>query len=260
MRDKSNLGQHFLIDNVVLETIIKNSRITKKDIVLEIGPGKGILTKKLSDKCKKLITVELDADLIPLLERIDHNIEVINKDIIKIIDKLRFNKIIANIPYHISEPLMKKVLREDIELMILLVGENFWKILKKEKKLYVMLNSFFEIKKIKTVSPTSFEPKPRVNSVILSFIKKDQEFLKKFDKIMNELLLQKDKKLKNGLRNTIINMENKTKREAALIVENLKIPDDIQNKSILSLSNENFAKLVLFIKNYLAIIKSPSIK
>tara|TARA_Y100000310_G_C20680077_1_gene815399 strand:- start:2331 stop:3071 length:741 start_codon:yes stop_codon:yes gene_type:complete len=232
---KEDLDQHFLINQEVLKRIIKESKLKKKDIVLEIGPGKGILTKELVKK-SNVIAVEIDEDLKLELD----NLELIHDNILEIIDDLEFNKIISNIPYSISEPLFKKMIKLDFELAILTVGTKFYEILTDEKSKWNLIgNIFFDIEKISDVSRDSFEPKPKTDSVILKF-KKRKTKLSNFEKIIKEIVLQDDKKLKNALMYALVRVEGLTKKQAKEIIFDYKLPQSIFEKNVDYLSNKQF--------------------
>lgn len=108
------MGQNFLIDKNILAKIVKAAELSKKDIVLEIGPGFGVLTGELAQRTKKVIAVEKDNQLSQILEKDIFsgikNIEIINQDILKysIPAKLKKYKVVANLPYYISKPVIKQ--------------------------------------------------------------------------------------------------------------------------------------------------------
>jgi len=108
------LGQNFLIDNNIVEKLIKNADIFKDDIILEIGSGLGTLTKEIAKQAKKVITIEKDKKLIEILKEVlrDYeNIEIINEDILKYKLDLKNYKIIANIPYYLTSHLIRMFFR-----------------------------------------------------------------------------------------------------------------------------------------------------
>ena len=116
-RAKKKLGQNFLIDNSAIDFIIENANINENDVVLEIGAGLGFVTEKLAQKAKKVYAVEIDKDAICELEKLPYeNIEIIEQDILKIdISQYAKNskiKIIANIPYYITSPILAHLLGE----------------------------------------------------------------------------------------------------------------------------------------------------
>ncbi|MCK5459008.1 MAG: methyltransferase domain-containing protein, partial [Thermoplasmatales archaeon] len=119
----TKLGQHFLIDKHVAEREITYADIGTDDVVLEIGPGKGILTQLLAKKAKKIIAIEIDSALVEKLENtVPGNVSVIHADIMKIdFNTLpRFNKIVSNLPFQISSPVTFKLLKYPFSKAVLI--------------------------------------------------------------------------------------------------------------------------------------------
>ncbi|MFX1311619.1 MAG: ribosomal RNA small subunit methyltransferase A, partial [Promethearchaeota archaeon] len=127
LRPKKYLGQNFLIDNSILEKIIVLSGVSKEDTVLEIGPGLGALTEPLIKKAKKVYAIEIDSNLYKYLSEkfsIYNNCEIINDDILKI-DIPPHNKVISNIPYTITGPILEKLFfNQDPPQGILIIEKN----------------------------------------------------------------------------------------------------------------------------------------
>ena len=134
-----NLGQNFLINEDVVDSIVENAEITKNDLVIEIGPGLGTLTSRLLEKARKVICVELDRKMIAILEKrfkLYENLELINDDILKInlnqlisqnkINEIKHVKIVANLPYYITTPIIMKLLEErlDIESITVMIQKE----------------------------------------------------------------------------------------------------------------------------------------
>lgn len=125
-----NLGQNFLINEDVVNNIVNSSEISKQDLVIEIGPGLGTLTEKLLEKAGKVIAIELDERMIKILNdrfSLYDNFELINEDVLKvnlaeIIKKEKENnnflnaKIVANLPYYITTPIIMKLLEEELDI------------------------------------------------------------------------------------------------------------------------------------------------
>mgnify|MGYP004612168811 FL=1 len=123
IKANKSLGQNFLIDDTVIEDIVNGANITKNDLVIEIGPGLGSMTALLVEKAKKVICIELDKKMIQILNDrfiAYNNIEIINEDVLKIdlnslIEKEKKEneihnvKIVANLPYYITTPIIMKV-------------------------------------------------------------------------------------------------------------------------------------------------------
>ncbi len=183
MKAKKSLGQNFLKNKTILNKIVRAGEITKNDIVLEIGPGRGALTEKLLEKAKIVIAVEKDNGLFEFLkikfaeEIKTKKLLLINDDILKfdIRKKLkaRSYKIIANIPYNITGVILKKFLTEQKqpENMILMVQHEVAKRIiasdKKESILSISVKAYGEPKMIMKVDKRYFSPIPKVNSAII---------------------------------------------------------------------------------------------
>ena len=127
-----SLGQNFLIDTNVIDRILEGARVQEGDYVIEVGPGIGTLTKEMGRTAEKVVAIEIDKTLIPILEETladFTNIEVINQDILKVdvqeLVKEKLNggpvKLIANLPYYITTPIVMKFLEEDIPVTDIVV-------------------------------------------------------------------------------------------------------------------------------------------
>lgn len=180
---KKSLGQNFLKSVSALNKIIEAGEISGKDIVLEIGPGKGALTEKILEKAGLTIAVEKDRDLFVLLsEKFSKEIlakklilleaDILDFDITKIIKSKKY-KIIANIPYNITGAILKKFLTEKSqpELMVLMVQNEVAQRItardKKESILSVSVKAYGEPKIITKVPARYFSPAPKVDSAVL---------------------------------------------------------------------------------------------
>jgi 16S rRNA (adenine1518-N6/adenine1519-N6)-dimethyltransferase len=154
-----------------------------------------------------------------------------------------FNKIVANIPYAISEPLFKKLLKTKFDLAVLLTGENFYQLLQEESKWSIAAKLYFEVEKIIDVPRDSFEPRPRVDSVLIKITPRTTELNNK-EKVLKELFNQNDKKLKNALMFALMRVFKLTKNQAKEKMEEIKIYTELQNKRIDHLSNVQFKFLL----------------
>jgi 16S rRNA (adenine1518-N6/adenine1519-N6)-dimethyltransferase len=183
MKAKKSLGQNFLKSEIALRKIVEAGEIKEGDIILEIGPGKGALTKKLLEKSDKVIAVEKDDGLFEFLqtkfveEIKDGKLVLLNKDILEL-DSARQDlaeyKIIANIPYNITGAILKKFLTEknQPESMILMVQHEVAKRIiardGKESILSISVKAYGEPKMIMKVSARYFSPAPKVDSAIIA--------------------------------------------------------------------------------------------
>ena len=175
-----NLGQNFLVTESVYNKILGAAELKSEDSVIEVGPGTGFLTEKLVEQVKKVVAVEYDAGMVRLLqERMAYakNLSIIHSDILKfwIRDSgvtPKHYKVVANIPYYITSPLIKLFLQSDCRptLMVLLVQKEVAeKVCGLSGKGVITLETqlFGEPKIIATVPPGSFWPEPKVDSAIL---------------------------------------------------------------------------------------------
>ena len=192
---KKSLGQNFLIDQNIINKIIKIGKIAENKTVLEIGPGYGNLTRKIANmKPKKILAIEKDKKLALFLENIFKdfkNIKIINNDIFNIIENKNLDQntiVFGNLPYNISTQILASlVLLEKwppwYEILIFMFQKEVAdRILAKKNikdfgRLSILCNWRLEIKKHFDVSKNCFSPKPKINSTVLSFTpKKNNEF------------------------------------------------------------------------------------
>ena len=170
------LGQNFLIDHQVAEREVAYAKITKDDVVLEIGPGKGILTTKLAEKAKKVIAIEIDKQLIEHLYKIiPQNVELINGDALKVdfATLPTFNKIVSNLPFQISSPITFKFLENKFDVALLIYQKEFADrmVAKSGSKDYSRLSvsTYYRAKceLLEIVSKILFYPQPKVDSCMI---------------------------------------------------------------------------------------------
>lgn len=178
MKAKKSLGQHFLTSRGAIAAIIDSADLNKKDVVLEIGPGKGILTEALLEKVGQVIAVEKDHELFLWLgiqfanEIRTKKLILLNEDILDYEPKGDY-KIVANIPYNITGAIMEKFLsaKHQPSTMVLLVQKEVAEriVAKNEKEsiLSLSVKVYGEPKYIQTVKAGSFNPAPKVDSAIL---------------------------------------------------------------------------------------------
>ena len=172
-------GQNFLINDFIIKKVLQAADLNKKDNVLEIGPGLGALTRKLAEKAKEVVAVEIDQQLVRVLknELKDYqNIKIVQKDIreIKLSDYgLKSYKIVANLPFNITGLVLKRFLSHSIKpetIVVILqkeVGERIIAQPPQMSKLSVMIQFYGQPKIISNIKKDNFWPKPRVDSVIL---------------------------------------------------------------------------------------------
>jgi len=215
IRPLKRLGQNFLIDKRVLEKIVNAANLSSKDIVLEIGPGLGVLTIELAKRVKKVIAIEKDRRMCEILKKVlkDYkNVEIINADILKIENcKLKIGKLVANLPYYITSPVIRKFLEINpptggkLKLMILMVQKEVAQRIcaqpPKMSLLSIAVQFYAEPEIINYVSKKSFYPQPKVDSAIIKIIPKPIPKIntKKFFNLVKKGFSSKRKMLKNNL-------------------------------------------------------------
>ncbi|MBM3148889.1 MAG: ribosomal RNA small subunit methyltransferase A, partial [Chloroflexi bacterium] len=183
LRAKKRLGQHFLVDKSVLGKIINAAELSLQDVVVEVGPGLGVLTSALAQKAGKVIAVELDAELAERLrDRMlsQPNVEVVNADILKVdlvqlIGLGTVYKVVANLPYYITSPILRYFMENRLKpsLMVVMVqkevAESIVARSGKMSLLAVSLHVYSSPKVVTRVPARSFYPQPKVDSAVVRF-------------------------------------------------------------------------------------------
>ncbi len=220
---KKKFGQNFIIDENIINSIVEKSKIDNETLVIEIGPGAGSLTYKLSLSAKKVLCYEIDTTLKEVLNenlRDCPNIDIVFQDFLQANVKEELKKysykrlyVVANLPYYITTPIITKIIEDAIpvdKIVVMVqkeVGNRFKAVpgTKDYNSLTVYLNCFFEIKKLMDVSRNVFLPKPNVDSIIVEFCKREKVELPEnrqlFFKIVRDAFGQKRKNLRNNLKN-----------------------------------------------------------
>lgn len=271
IKANKSLGQNFLISEKVVNSIVESSEITKEDLVIEIGPGLGTLTKELLEKAGKVICIELDKNMIKILEdrfSLYNNFEVILNDVLKvdlnsIIKKekeknnLKNAKIVANLPYYITTPIIMKLLEEklDLESITVMIQKEVADRLiaipgEKDTGAITYAVYYYSVaEKILEVPKESFIPEPEVTSEVIKLkIRKneivDVENKELMFKIIKNAFMQRRKTLLNALTNAKI---FKSKEEGKEILKKLKLDENVRAEK---LSLEKFAELNKLIEEY----------
>lgn len=181
---RKRFGQNFLVDNTVIDLIIQSINPIPGQVLVEIGPGLGALTQPLLKRSKILNVIELDRDVIPLLknkcadsgELIVHNIDVLNFDFNDLIDNDQKLRIVGNLPYNISTPILFKLLdySKNINDMFFMLQKEVVKRMaatpdsRAYGRLSIMLQYHCKVTELFTVPPQAFEPQPKVESAIVN--------------------------------------------------------------------------------------------
>lgn len=214
-RFTKSLGQNFLIDDTVLMDIVEGADINKDDLVIEIGPGVGTLTRELLKRAKRVVSIELDSDLIPILEeelKEFDNLQLIHKDALKvdfneIIGEEKSVKVVANLPYYVTTPIIAKLLTENYKfnsLTIMIQKEVAERIAampdtKEYGALSILVQYYCDTEIIRKVSPSSFIPQPKVESIVI-----------KLDRLSEPRVKVQDQKLYFTISRDAFNMRRKT--------------------------------------------------
>ena len=239
---KKKFGQNFLNDSNILEKIYCSVNPTEKDLIIEIGPGSGNLTKYLQKYNCQILCYEIDESLKNILENItNEKTTILYKDFMKSdiendIKGYKFQKIfvIANIPYYITTPIIEKLALSKIQFESLTlmmqqeVGERLSALPNSKNYGYitVLLNYFYDIKILFKVSRKCFFPEPNVDSVVVKFTPKKnlQTNFKKFNQFIKDSFQYKRKNLKNNLKK--YNTEN---IEKVLLKNGFSLNDRAEN-------------------------------
>ncbi len=259
---QKKFGQNFLIDTHVLDKIIASAEITKDDMVLEIGPGIGTMTQYLACAAGKVVAVEIDKTLIPILEDTlseYDNVQVINQDVLKVdLAKLaeeenggRPIKVVANLPYYITTPIIMGLFENHVPLKSITV------MVQKEVAdrmqvgpgtkdygaLSLAVQYYAKPYIVANVPPNCFMPRPKVGSAVIRLERYEEPPVQVTDeKIMFRIIRasfnQRRKKLVNGLKNSSELQFTKEEIEAA--IEKLGKGASVRGEA---LTLEEFAKL-----------------
>ena len=213
-----NLGQNFLIDDDAVTGIVDAANVSKDDLIIEIGPGLGTLTKELLDRAGKVICIELDKRMIEILNdrfSMYDNFKVLNDDVLKVNlkeliakEKIKTTKIVANLPYYITTPIIMKLLEDrlDIETITVMIQKEVADRLVTTPgtgdtgAITYAIHYYTNPKRVLEVPSTAFIPEPKVNSTVINL-----EVLKE-----PKVAVRNEEKLFEVIK-TAINMEVKSK-------------------------------------------------
>jgi len=259
-----SLGQNFLINEEVVENIVNSSNITEKDLVIEIGPGLGTLTEHLLEKAGKVIAIELDNRMLEILNQRFYqytNFEIINQDVLKvdlnsiINNEKNYNnfenvKIVANLPYYITTPIVMKLLEEklDIQSITVMIQKEVAQRLiatpgdKLTGAITYCVYYYAESESIMTVPNSSFIPEPEVESQVIKLnirkkppVRIENEEL--FFRVIKTSFMQRRKTLINSLANGGL---VKNKEEFKQVLNKMELDSNVRGET---LTIEQFAKI-----------------
>ena len=260
IKPNKSLGQNFLINSEVVENIVQSSDITKDDMVIEIGPGLGVLTKYLLEKAKKVVCIELDTKMVKILQdRFSEydNIEIINTDVLKI----NLNEIIEKnkgeirkVKYYITTPIIMKLIEDrlDIESITVMIQKEVADRLieipggKNTGAITYTVYYYCTSKKIMEVPNTSFIPEPEVTSEI---IKMDLRYKPVVDvenpqimfRIIKSAFMQRRKTLLNALTNANVFIN---KEQGINTLKELNLKENVRAEELTIQDFSNITKIV----------------
>lgn len=259
---QKKFGQNFLIDTRVLERIVTEAGVTKDDMVLEIGPGIGTLTQYLCEHARKVIAVEIDKNLIPILSDTlseYSNVQVLNEDILKVdIAALaeRENegkpiKVVANLPYYITTPIIMGLFESHVPIdsITIMVQKEVADRMqtgpgnKDYGALSLAVQYYAKPEIVANVPPNCFMPRPNVGSAVIRLTKhqiprvevKDEKLM---FRIIRASFNQRRKTLQNGLKNSP--ELNVSKEQVVNALKEMSLPENVRGET---LSLEQFARL-----------------
>ena len=259
-----SLGQNFLVDDSVLEDIIEGAEISPEDHVIEIGPGVGTLTAELLKKAKRVTSLELDSSLIPiLLEELKDrdNFTLINKDALKVDFKELTNegekvKVVANLPYYVTTPIIAKLLNEGVNfesLTIMIQKEVAERINaspgnKDYGALSLLVQYYCDTKIVRRVSPASFIPRPKVDSIVIKLHKlpkarvelKDETI---FFKVIRDSFNMRRKTLSNALKNVGLSKEALDEAFKEANIDSRRRGETLSIEEFAALANSIYSRL-----------------
>lgn len=259
-----NLGQNFLIDDDTVSGIVDAANVSKDDLIIEIGPGFGTLTKELLDRAGKVICIELDKRMIEILNdrfSMYDNFKVLNDDVLKVNlkelieeEKVKTTKIVANLPYYITTPIIMKLLEErlDIETITVMIQKEVADRLVTAPgtgdtgAITYAIHYYTNPKRVLEVLNTAFIPEPKVNSTVINLevLKEPKVAVKSEEKLFEVIktaFMQKRKTLLNALANSnkygskeqicktleLLSIDNRVRPEKLTLEEFAKIADEI---------------------------------
>ncbi|MEI7758384.1 MAG: 16S rRNA (adenine(1518)-N(6)/adenine(1519)-N(6))-dimethyltransferase RsmA [Bacteroidota bacterium] len=249
---KKKFGQNFLKDSSIIHAIIQSIQPLQNDLLVEIGPGLGALTKPLLEKTKHLFAIELDRDIVNWMQNqySKNNITIFNEDVLNF-NFHQFDKkirIVGNLPYNISTPILFKCI-EDIKIItdlhFMLQKEVVDRMIAAPSsseygRLSVMLQYYFAMEHLVHVPKESFDPEPKVESSFVRLIPYDNypfvaNNIDQFGKIVKEAFSQRRKTIRNTLKNFMnANDFENIDINPQLRAENLSVSDFVKISNYLS--------------------------
>lgn len=250
---RKRFGQNFLIDHGIIRDIVRSVHPKKNDLIVEIGPGKGAITQLLADSCDNLSVIELDRDLVPWLKvKFEHHpnfqlfqADALQFDFAQLIKNDQPLRIVGNLPYNISTPLIFHLLtyanrvqdmhfmlqKEVVKRMAAQPGDSAY------GRLGIMVQYYCVVEDLFDVPPTSFDPAPKVDSAIVrltphAVLPHAANNIKSFETLVNVAFQQRRKTLRNSLKQLL------TAEQMESLPVNLQLrPEEISLPEYVAMSN-----------------------
>lgn len=263
-RATKGLGQNFLIDDNVLAKIMAAAELDEETAVIEVGPGLGALTSRLIQASAKVVAVEIDDKLWDYLEEefgTEANFELIKSDVLKVdlkelcerlsVDCARI-KLVSNLPYQITTPLLMKVLEENLPItktVVMVQLELADRLAAKEGSkdygaLTVSVNSYAEVKKLFEVRPGSFLPRPKVSSAVIELVPKEGRMNEKDRSLLLGLVKAAFHARRKTMVNSITGSTDVGKEAVLRVLHEMGLREDIRAEMLSPAQFEDFAKRI----------------
>ena len=252
---KKNLGQNFLTDAHVLAKIVAAADVSSDELIIEVGPGLGVLTSALASQAGKVVAIEIDSNLVPILQKnAAPNVQIINQDILKTdigetIANAGFSsaKLVANLPYYITTPIIFNILENNLPIksMVVMVQKEVADrmLAAPSTKAYGLLTLsiayFGRVSLVANVPPNSFFPRPDVHSAVVKIDVAPHSGISRaaFADITKAAFANRRKTLQNCLANSSLAL---SKDNAADLIKQAALPESIRGEA---LTFEDFALL-----------------
>lgn len=231
-RPRPKLGQHFLRDTRFAERAVEAAEVRESDVVLEVGPGKGVLTRLLAARAARVIAIELDEALADALAV--PNVDLVRGDAAQV-PLPRFDACVSNLPYQISSPFLFRLLEREFRVAVLMVQKEFADRLVAKPgggdygRLSVNAQRRADVEIVARVPPGAFDPPPQVDSAIVRIRPRPPSFdvPPNFDAVVERAFAQRRKKIANTLGSKDIPFadrrpEELTPEEFALVARSLR--------------------------------------
>lgn len=232
MRPRPKLGQHFLRDVRYAERAVEAAELLPSDVVLEVGPGKGVLTRLLAPRVAKVVAVEIDPRLAAALDV--PNVQLIEGDAVQV-ELPPFDACVSNLPYQISSPFLFRLLERDFRVAVLMLQKEFADRLVAKPgggeygRLSVNAQRRAEVERLARVPAGAFDPPPRVESALVRIRPRPPSFdvPPNYDDVVERAFAQRRKKLANSLGSKDVPFadrrpEELTPEEFALVARRLR--------------------------------------